>query len=210
MIRSWCGLTRIGKQDEYAKYQTEKAERLSELHAQSRAEWQAIREAHPAVSWHGFLQSEALAGNEAAQQALSWRKLRFTNAIAIIVPANADWPKDPHVLRLFRPSAHDHGDVYRTGDGGQILDCGRIIFVPQSTDEAILLMLTILAARFPGGTIDLWGSDNFIERTIAIAAKQKPDIRLANPRHEAMRKELAMEILKTKPSPKRPERKIAR
>ena len=190
-IRKQEGLTREARKFAIASHRAEKSALNHGQKEQFRREWQALRELFPPINWHGFLQAAAEEGNVDAVLALRRREGRFVRAIAVITPGNAGWPASPIVKRQFRPQNADKRVTYRTGDGGCIVDYGEVVDLPGDTREAVLLTFSILAARFPGHAIALRGDDAFLRKAVQIAASENPEIRFADPVHEAERARLA-------------------
>ena len=100
------------------------------------------------------------------------------------------------VIRLAK-FQHGHAPIpwrfqlHRAGDGAPIYDHGERVRVPRATQPAIVLALTILSERFPGEQLALSGPEAFIRRTIEIAARERPEIRFSDTRHETRREQLA-------------------
>ena len=190
-IRRQDRLTRGMRKTALARHRAEKAALQNQLQEQSRRDWRALRGLYPTFNWQGFLQAAADAGHAEAALALRGREGRFVRAIAVIHPGNADWQASPITRRQFRPQNQNRHVTYRTGDGGRIIDHGEVIDLPSDTREAVLLAFSILAARFPGQAIALKGDDAFTAKAIEIAALEKPEVRFADPAHEAQRQSLA-------------------
>ncbi len=197
-IRRQDGLMRQARRLALAKHRAEAAALEQKLREQSRRDWQALRALHPPFAWQAFLQKAARQGHAEAALALQRREGRFLRAIAV-VQAGTAWIENPVVEKQFRPQSEDSQVSYRTGDGGRIVDCGKIVDLPGDTREAVLLAFSILTSRFPGEPITLKGDDAFIAKAIQIAAAEKPEIRFADPAHEAERRRLCPPALQDQP-----------
>jgi hypothetical protein len=190
-IRRQAGLPRHDRRIAISRHKQQAHRLHADQREQSRQEWQALRAGFPALSWHGFLEEAARRGNAQAGLALTWRKARFIQAVAIIDAGDPGWQDDPAIQRQFRPAAAAEGVSYRTGDSGRIIDCHDVIYLPGDSREAILLSFSILGSRFAGAAIRLKGDDSFMEAAIEIAARERPHIRFADKTHEARRQQLA-------------------
>ena len=119
----------------------------------------AIRAQYAGLSWQAWLVQQSEQGNTDAFGVLrSRQQVRKRLAQALLTAEDIDSAKQiihPHL----RPSTRQNGDVlYRLKDGGLVEDAAHAVHVPEVTEAATLLALTLASERFPGRPLQVEGS----------------------------------------------------
>ena len=147
-----------------------------------------VRAAHRIPSWHGYLETEAARGDEAALAMLRNRRQREQRLEAEMLQAENAAEAKHVVYRHLRPAIRSDGRViYRVEDGGLVSDEARQVRVAQTTSAATFLALTLAADRFGHRPLVVRGSDDFRSQVADLAGMQSMKVSFADPQLESRR-----------------------
>jgi hypothetical protein len=135
-----------------------------------RAERRDIRSANKVPNWQSWLEDEASKGNDAALKALRARQRRIQRIDEEILTAeHADQAR--HVVHQhMRPAIRQDGRVlYRTTDGGLVVDEAAQVRVTHVTTASAFLALTIAQDRFGDRPLVVRGTDDFRSQVARVA-----------------------------------------
>jgi hypothetical protein len=163
----------------------------------------SIRKELPARTWDEYLAHRTEEGNAEALRILRSRKTyRKEISKALLTIESFEEARDI-VKTHFRPTVLRNGKViYRAQDGGVVSDEATAITVPQVTEAATLLALSLADERFHGKALIVEGSDEFKLQVAKLSALEGLSIRLADPALEkdrqrhVMVKEFIRKVLK--------------
>lgn len=148
----------------------------------------AVREKYPAQTWDEYLISRAKNGHTEALSILRKRRnyRRLINQ-ALLTIDNIDEARDI-IKTHFKPTVLRNGKViYRAKDGGVVSDEATAISVPEVTEAAALLALSLADERFKGKAIVVEGTDEFKIQVAKLSALEGLSIRFADSVLEADR-----------------------
>lgn len=180
--------TRRGLYQELAK---ERAERLAQLKEQGTQQRQAIWQQYPRGGWDEWLTQQASTGNLEALAILRGRqKARQHFTTALLTAANLEEAKTLIHAHL-KPIVRRNGDVlYRLKDGGRVEDATQAIHVPEVTEAATLLALTLADERFQGKALVVEGTNEFKVKVAEMASIQGLNVKFVAPELEQLRKRI--------------------
>jgi hypothetical protein len=166
---------------------SQRDDRAARIRREAR-ECQETRARLPIPTWQGWLESEAVRGNEAALKALRGRARRQEQVAALLLEAETADEARQVIRTHLRPVIRRDGRViYRLSDGGAVSDEARRVRVSQLTDGAAFLALSLAAERFGVRPLIVTGTDDFRGRLARLAGEKKLDITFADPTLEARR-----------------------
>jgi hypothetical protein len=126
---------------------------------------------NPAVTWDAWLVRQAEQGNVDALNILRNRQqTRLKLAQALLTVESFEEAKTiihPHLKPIVR---RDGGVHYRLSDGGVVEDTKEAVLVPQVTEAATVLALSLANERFQGKALKVQGSDDFKRQVAKMAA----------------------------------------
>lgn len=191
-IKANSKLTPKTRRELYQELAKERVDRLVQLKEQGAQQRQAIWQQYPRGGWDDWLTQKASTGNLEALAVLRGRqeaRQRFTTAL--LTAANLEEAKT--LIRAdLKPTVRRNGDVlYRLKDGGRVEDATQAIHVPEVTEAATLLALTLADERFQGKALVVEGTNEFKVKVTEMAAIQGLNIRFAAPELEQMRERIA-------------------
>lgn len=144
-----------------------------------------IDAANPLLTWQGFLEREASAGDEQALAALRSRS-RSQSRIASEILTAPDVSAARHVIdRWHKASARKNGDMlYQVQDGGRVTDRAAEVRMDQLSTGAAFLALSLAVERFTDQPLILEGSDSFKAAIVAVSALPGFNVKFADPQLE--------------------------
>lgn len=139
------------------------------------------RAAHPIPTWQGYLEREAVQGNEAALAALRDRMQRRMRMESQLLGAQ-DADEARHIVyQHLRPSVRRNGRmIYRTADGGLVSDEARNVRVNQVTAGAAFLALSLAKDRFGHRPLIVQGTDEFRVTVATLAGIEGVNVTFAD------------------------------
>jgi hypothetical protein len=187
-VKANPNLTAKTKRGLYQELSVERAAELTRLKAQEAEHREAIRQQYPRASWDDWLTQQASQGSGEALAVLRGRqKVRRRLAAALLTVENVQEAKiliHPHL----KPTVRRNGDVlYRLKDGGRVEDTSQAIHVPEVTEAATLLALTLADERFQGKALVVEGTTEFRVKIAEMTALKGLNIRFAEKALEQMR-----------------------
>jgi hypothetical protein len=191
-IKANAKLTTKTKGGLYKQISAERTERLSQIKAQGTQQREAIWQQYPRAGWDDWLTGQASQGNVEALGVLRGRQqVRRRLAVALLTVETLDEAKTLIHAHL-KPTVRRNGDVlYRLKDGGRVEDSVQSIHVPEVTEAATLLALTLADERFQGKALTVEGTNEFKVKVAEMAAIQGLIVRFAAPELEQMRERIA-------------------
>jgi hypothetical protein len=143
---------------------------------------QGIREQYPIPTWDQWLTQSASQGNLDALGILRGReRVRKRLAQALLTVKDFEAAKQIIYPQL-KPFTRKNGDVvYRLKDGGVVEDSARAVHVPEITEAATLLALTLAYERFPGNPLIVEGTPDFKNKLAEIAGIKGLAVCFADP-----------------------------
>jgi hypothetical protein len=172
----------------YQELAVERASHLARLKAQEVQQREIIRQQYPRAGWDDWLTRQASQGNVEALAVLRGRQqVRQRLATALLTAENVEEAKTLIHAHL-KPSVRRNGDIlYRLGDGGRVEDAAQAIHVPEVTEAATLLALTLADERFRDKALVVEGTTAFKVKVVEMAAVKGLNVRFAEPELEEMR-----------------------
>lgn len=145
--------------------------------------------AYPLPTWQEFIQERAQAGDEQALAVLRSRAERQQKIVGDLLTA-ADPARSRHrIFADMKPQLRKDGTVlYRTADGGRVIDAASQVRADRSTTNAAYVALTIAAERFGGQPLIVEGTAAFKAEVAKLAGLHRLDVAFADPAMEAARK----------------------
>lgn len=159
----------------------------------------AIRTKHAVLSWDDWLIQQTIAGNGKAISVLRWRvQFRAKMGENLLTAENLEVAKHivyPHVSKVQKNGAV----VYRVKGGGMVSDEAHAVKVPEVTDGAALLALSLASERFAGKLLVVEGSAEFRLKVAELSAVKGLSVRFADADLEKARQrfELVRELAVT-------------
>lgn len=151
------------------------------------------RAAHPLITWQGFLEREAARGHEGALSALRARRARRPGMRGDLITA-ADVAAKDVVYQQRLPTVLPNGDVvYRTDDGGRVVDRPGEVRTEIMSEGAAFLALALASERFPGQPLIVNGSNAFRAAVLEMSAQQWFEVTFADPHLERARRNVGHE-----------------
>jgi hypothetical protein len=183
-------LTCVGKEHEYQKLQRNVNKMWRELHQWTDEQHRAIRQNQPLPSWQAYLREAAAKGNEAALAALMRNARRYRQAVNAISAGDRSEAARALIMAELKPQTLANGHiVYRLRDGGKVVDDGAGIKIEKDSHVAIALTLGIMAGRSPSREVVI-SDPQHQQAMIEAAARDKLNLRFADPSHEKERQRL--------------------
>jgi len=147
-----------------------------------------VRAQHPIPTWPGYLETEALNGNEAALAALRDRVLRRARSEGPRLEAD-DAGDRRHIIYVhLRPKVRRDGRViYRTPDGGVVSDEAQSICITDLTPGAVPLALWLALDRFGQRPLRVIGMEDFRAQVAALAGSKGLNVRFSDESLERQR-----------------------
>lgn len=157
--------------------------------------------AYPLPTWQQFVQERAQAGDEQALAVLRSRAEREQKIAGDLLTA-ADPARSRHrIFADMKPQLRKDGSVlYRTADGGRVIDGTTQVRADRSTTNAAYVALTIAAERFAGQPLIVEGTTEFKAEVAKLAGLHRLDVTFADPGMEAA-KQAAKTPQSVKPDP---------
>jgi hypothetical protein len=169
------------KQDAFQDLATQQRTDRAEKARRKAYERRRVRAQHPIPNWQGYLETEASNGNESALAALRDR---------VLYRAQTDGPRlqaedagvGRHIIHVhLRPRVRRDGRViYRTSDGGVVVDEARSICVKDVSPGAVPLALSLARDRFGQRPLRVSGTDDFRAQVAALAGIQGLNVRFSD------------------------------
>lgn len=149
---------------------------------------QAIQAQYAAPGWEQWLIQKAEQGNTEALAVLrSRQQTRKRLAQALLSVENVEAAQHL-ILPHLKPFTRKNGDVsYRLKDGGRVEDTAQAVYVPEVTEAAALLALSLAQERFTGKALIVEGSTTFKVKVAEMAVIQGLNVRFADPAMEKTR-----------------------
>lgn len=142
--------------------------------------------AFPLPTWQQFVQERAQAGDEQALAVLRSRAEREQKIAGDLLTA-ADPARSRHrIFADMKPQLRKDGSVlYRTADGGRVIDGATQVRADRSTTNAAYVALTIAAERFGGQALIVEGTAEFKAEVAKLAGLHRLNVTFADPAMEA-------------------------
>ncbi len=202
-VRSNIVMDKRTKRAAYHELSQEMKKDFVQLKQYEREQKLTIREELPTQTWDEFLASRAEEGDSEALRILRRRKT-YRKEISETLLTIESFEEARDIIKThFRPTVLRNGKViYRAQDGGVVSDEATAISVPQVTEAATLLALSLADERFHGKAVIVEGSDEFKLHVARLSAFEGLSIRFADPvlekdrQRHVMVKELSRKGLK--------------
>jgi hypothetical protein len=148
---------------------------------------------NPAVTWDNWLSKQAEQGNVEALTVLRNRKqTRLRLARELLTAESLEHAKTiihPHLKPIVRQNGGVH---YRLSDGGAVEDSKEAVHVPQVTEAATVLALSLAQERFPGKALKVEGSTEFKVKVAEMSVLKGLDITFSDRIMEQTRQRYAL------------------
>jgi hypothetical protein len=148
---------------------------------------------NPAVTWDNWLSKQAEQGNVEALTVLRNRKqTRLRLAQELLTAESLEHAKTiihPHLKPIVRQNGGVH---YRLSDGGAVEDSKEAVHVPQVTEAATVLALSLAQERFPGKALKVEGSTEFKVKVAEMSLLKGLDITFSDRVMEQTRQRYAL------------------
>jgi hypothetical protein len=142
-------------------YNEQKAD-FAKRRGQEAEQRQGIRQKYPNLTWEQWLIQQANQGHESALSLLRRRERVRQRLTQELLTVKSLEEAKVIIYPQLKPKTRKNGDViYRLKDGGLVEDTAKAVFVPEVTEAAVLLALTLAQERFPGQPLIINGSTDF-------------------------------------------------
>jgi hypothetical protein len=192
-IRSSAGLSRPERRTACRELAQQRRADFAARRTLEAGQRKALAAAYPLPTWQDFLQDAAGRGDALALAVLRSRQQGEERCWAAnLLRAGNAGEACPVVFGQLRPQARRNGDmVYRTGDGGVVVDEATRIRVEQLTAGASFLALALAGDRFGDRALIVEGEAAFKAQVTQLAALKGLNLRFADPAMEQERQRLA-------------------
>ena len=174
-------LGRLNKKLEYQKLALERAQ-VWQIHKNTFAKQKKeIEKANPLPTWHEFLQTEVVQGNEKALEVLRMHERNQDRIVSNILDCPDVVKAKNIIMKDLKPIVQRNGDmIYFVKDGGKVLDTGKSVNVETVSTGAAFLALSLAQEKFEGRALRINGSDAFKREIVMVAASKDFVIRFAD------------------------------
>lgn len=149
---------------------------------------QALFAATRMAAWNDWLADRARAGHADALGVLRGREDRNAQTLGSLFSPSRSGRAAADSLAEARREVRGNGStVYRSKDGGAVVDRGGSIVIERNTPAACLVALTVIEARFPGQALDMKGQGAVAQILASLAGSRGAGVRFADPTLEAIR-----------------------
>lgn len=157
----------------------------------------------PVISWQTWLAEKANAGDGDALAVLRSREEREQQIRRDMLTAKDTAAARQVVMQNLSPRARKDGSiVYRTADGGMVIDRQQSVQAQKATTGAAFIALTLAAERFQGQALIVEGTDEFRAEVARLAGLKSVAVRFADADMEAQRQAaIPAPVTPTKPVP---------
>jgi len=175
------GVGRRLKQDAFPDPADQPRKDRAETARRQAYERRRVRAQHPIPNWQGYLETEASNGNEMALAALRDRVLYRAPTEGPRLEAE-DAGDRRHIIYVhLRPRVRRDGRViYRTADGGVVVDEARSICITDVSPGAVPLALSLALDRFGQRPLRVSGTDEFRAQVAAFAGTKGLKVRFSD------------------------------
>lgn len=159
----------------------------------------------PVVTWQTWLAAKANAGDADALAVLRSREERELRITRDMLTAKDTAAAKQIVMQNLAPQARKDGSVvYRTADGGMVIDRQKSVQAQKATTGAAFIALTLAAERFQGQALIVEGTDEFRAEVARLAGLKGVAVRFADASMEAQR-----QAATPAPAPAAPQKPVA-
>jgi hypothetical protein len=192
-VKANTKLTAKSKRGLYQELSLEMKAEFAQRKQMAADQRQSVREQNPSLSWDQWLVQKAEQGNMDALGVLRGReKTRKRLAQALLTADDIEAVKHviyPHL----KPMTRKNGDVvYRLKDGGVVEDSAQAVHVPEITEAAAFLALTLANERFAGKALIVEGTTQFKIQVAELSALKGVSVRFTDEVMEKTRKRFVL------------------